>query len=223
MTDDLHPNYYPAFLDLRGKMAVVVGGGEVALRKIEALLAVGAVVRVVAPEIHHDVEELERRGALRIERRSYRTGDLEGAVLVIAATSRPEVNRAVSQEASSRNVLLNVVDSPALSSFIVPSVVRRGDLTVAISTSGLSPALARRLRQKLEATLVPEYGGFLRLLGGMRDRVRRELPALRQREAFWTEVVDSDVFELYRRDGEGAARVRIDEIMRRMRGVEESN
>ena len=223
MTDDLRPNYYPIFLDLRGKTAVVVGGGEVALRKIEALLAAGAVVRVVAPEIRPDIEGLERHGVLQIVRRSYRAGDLEGAILAIAATSSPEVNRFVSDEASRNNVLLNVVDAQDLSDFIVPSVVRRGDLTVAISTGGLSPALARRLREKLEETLVPEYGAFLRLLGSMRSRVRRELPVLRQREAFWTEVVDSDVFELYRRDGEGAARRRMDEIMRRIRGVEESN
>lgn len=223
MTDDLHPSYYPMFVDLRGKTAVVVGGGEVSVRKIEALLAAGAAVRVVAPEIHPDIEDLERRGVLQIDRRPYRTGDLDGAFLAIAATSSPEVNRSVSEEASRSNTLLNVVDAPDLSGFIVPSVIRRGDLTVAISTGGLSPALARRLREKLEETLVPEYGAFLRLLGGMRPRVRRELPAFRQREAFWTEVVSSEVFELYKREGEGAARGRIDEIMRRIRGVEESN
>ncbi len=223
MTDDLHPNYYPVFLDLRGKTTVVVGGGQVALRKIEALLAAGAAVRVVAPEIHPDIEGLEERGVLRIVRRPYRTGDLDDAALAIAATSSPEVNRFVSEEASRSNVLLNVVDAPDLSDFIVPSAIRRGDVTVAISTGGLSPALARHIRQKLEETLVPEYGPFLRLLGSMRSRVRSELPLLQQREAFWTEVVDSDVFDLYRRDGEGIARGRIEEIMRQIRGVEESN
>ena len=223
MIDDQHPSYYPAFLDLRGKMAVVVGGGEVALRKIESLLAAGATVRVVAPEIHPDVEELERRGVLRIERRFYRTGDLDGAILVIAATSSSEVNRLVSEEASRRNTLLNVVDAPALSGFIVPSVIRRGDLTVAISTGGLSPALAKHIRRKLEEILVPEYGAFLRLLGDMRSRVRHELPLPEQREAFWSEVVNSDAFEIYRSSGDEAARGRIDEIMHRICGVEESN
>ena len=216
-------SYYPVFLDLRGKTAIVVGGGEVALRKIESLLLAGAVVRVVAPEIHPGIEGLERRGVLQVEPRPYRAGDLDGAILAIAATSSADVNLFVSEEASRKGILVNVVDAPDLSGFIVPSVIRRGDLTVAISTGGLSSALARRIREKLEETLVPEYGAFLRLLGSLRREVRQELPLPRQREAFWTEVVNSDAFEVYRRSGEDAAKGRIDEIMLRIRDVEESN
>lgn len=212
-----HPNYFPVFADLRNRLVVVIGGGEVALRKVEGLLAAGARVRVVAPELHRSLEELSAQGRVEIERREYRAGDLEGATLAVAATSEPEVNRAVADEAQSRHLLLNVVDFPQLCSFIVPSVIRRDELTVAISTGGMSPALAKRMRQKLEETLVPEYGPFLRLLGTLRARVRQELPMPAQREAFWSEVVGSSAFDLFRTRGEQAALARIEEILRRVR------
>jgi precorrin-2 dehydrogenase / sirohydrochlorin ferrochelatase len=209
--------YYPAFLDLHGRTVVVIGGGEVALRKIKSLLSAGASVRVVAPQVHVEIEGLETGSAVTVVRRPYRYGDLKEAIIAIAATSDPEVNRIVSDEAAERNILLNVVDAPDLSSFIAPSVIRRDDLTVAISTGGLSPALAKHIREKLEETVVPEYGGFLRLLGGMRSSVRRDLPLLEQREMFWTEVVNSNAFDVYRTAGDGAAKARIEEILRRVR------
>lgn len=209
--------FYPAFLDLRGRNVVVIGGGEVALRKIESLLATGAVVKVIAPEMHPEIEELFVQGAVAGERRPYARGDLAGAMLAIAATSDADVNRLVSEEAMGLNLFLNVVDSPSASTFIVPSVIRRDDLTLAISTGGLSPALAKRIREKLEETLVPEYGAFLRLLGSLRARVRRELPLPDQREIFWTEVVNSDAFEVYRISGQEAARSRVEEILHRIR------
>lgn len=213
-------SYYPAFLDLRGKSVVVVGGGEVALRKVESLLAAGAAVKVVAPDVHRGIEALARRGQVAVERREYRAGDLEGAALAFAATSDPSVNQQVAEEASRGNVFLNVVDVPDLCSFIVPSVIHRDELTVAISTGGLSPSLAKRIRQMLEETLIPEYGAFLRLLGTLRPRVRRELPLPAQREAFWGEVVNSDAFEQFKSAGEAAALARIEEILHRVREAE---
>ena len=214
------PNYFPAFLDLRGRLAVVVGGGEVAFRKVEALLASGARVRVIAPQLHRGIELLEGRGQVEVNRREYHHGDLAGAMLAVAASSDPEVNREVWQEASESNLLVNVVDVPELCNFIVPSVIKRDELTLAISTGGLSPALAKRMRQKLEEVLVPEYGPFLRLLGTLRGRVRQELPLPVQREAFWGEVVNSDAFELYRSGGEDACMRRIEDILHRVRDGE---
>ena len=210
-------SYYPAFLDLRGRPAVVVGGGEVAFRKVESLLAGGARLKVVAPELHSGIEDLAGRGMVTVERRPYLSGDLQGAMLAVAATSDLEVNRAVAAEASERNLLLNVVDVPELCNFIVPSVIRRDELTVAISTGGLSPSLAKHIRQKLEETLVPEYGAFLRLLGTLRSRVRRELSLPAQREAFWAEVVNSDAFEVYRSQGEMASLERTEGVLQRIR------
>lgn len=191
-----------------------------ALRKVEGLLAAGAVVKVIAPQLDRSLEDLESQGKVLAERREYRLGDLEGALLVVAATSEPEVNRAVAADASRLNLLLNVVDVPDLCDFIVPSVIRRDELTVAISTGGMSPALAKRMRQKLEEVLVPEYGPFLRLLGTLRARIRQELPVPAQREAFWAEVVNSNAFDVFRTGGEGAALVRIEEILRRVRDGE---
>lgn len=213
-------NYYPAFLDLRDKPVVVVGGGEVAFRKIESLLAAGARVKVVAPQLHVGVEALLQRNEVVVERREYATGDLDGAMLVIAAASLPEVNHQVAADAAARGLFVNVVDDPSFCNFIVPSVIRRDELTLAISTGGLSPALAKRVRQKLEETLVPEYGGFLRMLGTLRARVRAELPLSAQREAFWSEVVNSDAFDRFRAKGEEAALGRIEEILQRIRDGE---
>lgn len=210
-----HAPFYPAFLDLRGRNAVVIGGGPVALRKVESLLAAGAIVTVVSPKIEPGIAALVERGAVTLERREYRRGDLAGAVVAIAATSERETNSTIRDEAAERNTLLNVVDSPGFSNFIVPSVVRRGELTIAISTGGLSPALAKRIRERLEGILAPEYGAFLEILGSLRARIHRELPTQSQRELFWTEVVNSDAFERYQADGEEVARARIDEILLR--------
>ena len=212
--------YYPAFIRIEGKMAVVVGGGEVALRKVEGLLAAGAKVRVIAPDLQPDLDALAQQGTVLLIRRGYRPGDLEGAVLAVAATSDPETNRRVALEARERNLFLNVVDEPELCSFIVPSVIRREGLTVAISTSGLAPAVAKHLRQKLEEILVPEYGGFLRLLGTLRPRVREQLQLRAQRDAFWSEAMNSDAFEIYRERGESAALSRLEEMVGRVRDAE---
>ena len=141
-------------------------------------------------------------------------------MLAVAAISDPETNRRVPLEARERNLFVNVVDEPELCSFIVPSVIRRDDLTVAISTSGLAPAVAKHLRQKLEGILVPEYGGFLRLLGILRPRIRERLPLKAQRDAFWSEAMNSDAFEIYVERGEQAARARLEEILSHMRDAE---
>lgn len=158
------PPYYPVFLDLRGKRCVVVGGGSIAVRKVEGLREAEAVVTVVAPEIGEmppDVECISR---------AFQPADLDDATLVFAATDDPEVNALVASEANARRILVNVVDDPEHCSCILPAVVRRGALRIAVSTAGASPALARKLRQELEATYGPEYGELVELLW----RLRRE-------------------------------------------------
>jgi len=167
------PGYYPIFLDLRGKTCVVVGGGPVAERKVGMLLEHDASVTVVSPALSPGLRELARRGAVRVVEREYRKGDLEGAFLAIAATDDASVNAAVSSEARERRALVNVVDGPDDSDFIVPSLVRRGDITVAISTGGRSPALARKLRTVLEATLTPEHASVLAIVSDVREELAR--------------------------------------------------
>jgi len=150
-------SYYPIVLKLEGRPCLVVGGGVVAERKAVSLLEAGARVRVVAPRFTPRLEALGREGVVELVPREYQGQDLQGVALVISAASRREVNAQVAQEAGERGLLVNVVDSPQECSFIVPSVVRRGGLILAISTSGLSPALARHLREKLEEEFGEEF------------------------------------------------------------------
>jgi len=160
--------YYPVFLDLEDRLCVVVGGGVVAYRKVEALLANGAVVRVVAPEISRSILRFQ---GLEIRKKEYDKSDLNGAFLVFAATDSEETNKAVSMDAQKLNVFCNVVDTPALCSFIVPSVVEKGPIKIAISTGGISPALSKKLRQELSTALGSEYEILARILGRIRPIV----------------------------------------------------
>jgi precorrin-2 dehydrogenase/sirohydrochlorin ferrochelatase len=165
---ELENKYYPVFLDLEDKLCVVVGGGAVAFRKIEALLANGAAVRVVAPEISRSILRFQ---GLEIRKKEYDKSDLKDAFLVFAATDSEETNKAVSMDARKLNVFCNVVDTPELCSFIVPSVVEKGPIKIAISTGGISPALSKKLRQELSAALGSEYEILARILGRIRPIV----------------------------------------------------
>jgi precorrin-2 dehydrogenase/sirohydrochlorin ferrochelatase len=180
--------YYPICLDLRGRRCVVIGGGTVAARKVEGLLECEAAVVVVAPILGPVLKELLRAGRIEAHLRPYAEGDLAGALLAIAATDEPAINAEVAAEARARGVLLNAVDDPERCDFILPAVIRRGDLQVAISTGGRSPALARRVREDLEQLLPTEYAELLPLFADLRAELRREgveVPAQR-----WQEAVD---------------------------------
>ena len=162
---------FPMFLKLEGRPFLVVGAGTVAEGKINGLLLSGAAVRVVAPRANAAVEEWARKGAIRWEAREFSPADLDGVFLVIVATSSTHVNEAVFHEAQCRNVLCNVVDDPQHCDFYYPAVVRRGQLQIAISTAGESPALAQKLRRELETQYGPEYESWIKHLG----KARREL------------------------------------------------
>lgn len=173
--------YYPAFLDLRGKRCLVVGGGNVAARKARVLAQAGAEVRVVAPEIG---PELKRMRDVDCRHERYSSRHLEGVWLVIAATGDPRVQQAVWRDASRRGLLCNAADAPTRSNFVAPAVLTRRDLQVAVSTGGASPALARRLRLLLRKTIGPEYGALVELLAELRPRVMAEVPAARRARVF---------------------------------------
>jgi siroheme synthase-like protein len=207
------PRYYPAFLDLRDRRCVVVGGGAMAAEKARELCAAGARVTVVAAQPGGAIEEMERGGRLRLRRRPYRAGDLAGAFLAIAAGDDPGEREAVWREASRRGLPLNSVDDLPRCSFIAGAVVRRGGLTVAVSTAGRAPALAVRLRQWLEGELGGEHARFLELAGGVRAALAERHPELARRRELWYRLVDSDVLELLRRGDEAAARRRFGEIL----------
>lgn len=175
-------DYYPLFLKVHNKKCVVVGGGEVAERKVESLVEGGARVTVISPTLTPGLRRRAEEGSVKVVPRPYQRGDLAEALLVIAATDDAQVNRGVAAEARKRGILVNVVDAPRLSSFIVPSVVRRGNLQVAISTGGRSPALAKRLREELERSFPPEYASLVRLAGQVRRQLRRKSARSRARD-----------------------------------------
>jgi precorrin-2 dehydrogenase / sirohydrochlorin ferrochelatase len=160
------------FLKLEGRPVLVVGGGPVAERKIAALLVSGAVITVVSPEATASIRELARAGRLRWVARPYERGDIGDAPLVYVAAGRAEVNGAVRQDALGVGAWVNVADEPDLCDFFVPAVVQRGDLSIAVSTSGASPALARRIRETLDAQFGPEYEAALQELRAIRDEAR---------------------------------------------------
>jgi precorrin-2 dehydrogenase/sirohydrochlorin ferrochelatase len=160
---------YPIFLNLDGKRCVVVGGGAVANRKARKLLQARAEVVAISPEVKPELESV----ATEVHRRPYREGDLEGASLVFAATNRREVNAAVTREARGRGIPVNVADEPSEGDFALPSVLRRGQLQVAVSTGGASPTLARRVRNELESAFGSEWAGVVEALGRARRNGRR--------------------------------------------------
>jgi precorrin-2 dehydrogenase/sirohydrochlorin ferrochelatase len=186
-------SYYPAYLDLHGRLALLVGGGRVASRKLASLLAAGARVRLVAPELDADTAAQLPHSRVEERRRPFAPGDLDGAWLAVCATDDETVNRAVAATAEERRVFVNVVDVPPLCSFIVPASLSRGELMLAVSTGGASPAMARRLRERLEREFGPEWGPYLRLMRALRQRLTAQgRPAEANRPLFFA-LADSDL------------------------------
>src|SRR5260221_14302754 len=163
---------FPIFVKLQGRLVVLVGAGEIAVQKMEGLLVAGARLRVIAPEVNAAFAELIRDGKIQWIPRKFASGDLAGATLAIAATSAAGVNAAVYREAEARGILCNAVDDIENCHFYYGAVVQRGDLQIAISTNGKSPALAQRLRKELEAQFGAEYENWIEWLGAARDALR---------------------------------------------------
>ncbi len=197
--DSIHP-LYPVFLDIRGRKCVVVGGGLVGERKVRGLLSALARVTVISPDLSQGLVELAEGERLELVAREYRTGDLAGALLVFAATDRPEVNEAVAKEARALRVPLNLAAGPGDGDFVVPSLLRRGEMHVAVSTGGGSPAYARLIREWLEDLLGPEHAEMVGLLDRLRPRVKALFPDdAARRRAVWDKLVTWETVELVRR------------------------
>src|SRR6202012_2974622 len=184
---------FPMFLKLAARRCVVVGAGAIAESKIESLLEAKAQVTIVAPEALPRVRAWAEGGDITWVQREYREGDLAGAFLAVAATATPEVNRAVFAEARERGVMVNAVDDPPFCDFYFPSVVRRGELQIAISTGGESPALAQRLRKELNAALPLDIGEWLMELGRLRREVTAVEPIGEARKGLLHELVQREV------------------------------
>ncbi|HUS83175.1 MAG TPA: bifunctional precorrin-2 dehydrogenase/sirohydrochlorin ferrochelatase [Dehalococcoidia bacterium] len=199
--------YYPVFLELKGRPCLVVGGGQVAARKVEGLLAAGARVTVVSRSLDPDIAKLAAERRIQHVERPYQHMDLKGYAVVITATDDAQTNQRVAADARQGGVPVNVVDEPALCDFILPSVVRRGDVVLAISTGGLSPALARWLREELEAYLSEDFERLVQLLAEVRGELR-ERGASVTPEA-WQRAIDKPLRELVVAGRHDEARTRL--------------
>jgi uroporphyrin-III C-methyltransferase/precorrin-2 dehydrogenase/sirohydrochlorin ferrochelatase len=189
-------DFLPVFLRLNHQRALVVGGGQVALRKVHMLLRAQARVRLVAPIVNAELRELLRDAVHQIELRAFTAADLDGVTLVIAATDDAAVNAAVFSAATTRHLPVNVVDQPELCSFIFPSLVDRSPVIVAVSSGGSSPVLARLLRARLETFIPSAYGSLAALLGQYRQQVKQRFGSLTGRMRFWESIVNGPVAEL---------------------------
>lgn len=190
--------YYPLFMDLAGRECLVVGAGTVAARKVRSLLACGAAVTVVGERPAAAFRALERRG-VRLRPRRFRASDVGGQALVIAATDDRSVNASVAAAARRRGIPVNAVDDPPNCTFIVPAVVRRGALTVAVSTGGKSPAVARFVKERIEALLGAEHAALVRLLGAHRERMKATVPGQSARARAWKRMLDEGVLDSLRK------------------------
>ena len=198
-------DYYPVSLNIGRRKCVVVGGGEVALRKVKALLEHGANVEVISPDLCPELAQLAKSQEISMCHHAYETGDLAGAFLAIVATDDAKINRRVAAEARSMAILVNVVDDAENSDFIVPSYLRRDGLTIAVSTSGQSPALARKIRTRLEQEITDQYGVLTRLIGEVRAEIKRE--GIKIADDHWQEALDLDLLlELLKKGERGKAK-----------------
>ena len=200
--------YYPVFLDLNARSCVVIGGGPIAEGKIQMLLECGANITMISPTVTSKIKHLAKTGTIQLEEREYREGDLNQAYLVIAATDDNNVNQIIAREAERHNLLLNVADVTHLCNFISPAVLRRGDVTVAISTSGTSPALARKLREEIEGCSLRCTQPFLDYadLSTMLSEVRVSLKSQNVKidPEHWQKWRLRDILNLYSKDKDEA-------------------
>lgn len=206
--------FYPISLDISNEKCVVVGGGDVAERKIIRLLECGARVVLVGKTITPGLRAMKDEETIEHVPDDYREEHIEGAFLVIGATDRNDVNERIYRDSRSRGILVNVVDEPARCNFIVPAIFRRKDLLIAISTGGKSPALARKLREKMEEKYGPEYGILLDIMGNLRKKIIARGGTSAENKRIFESVLDSDILRHIREEEWDRAR----EIVRDLTG-----
>jgi precorrin-2 dehydrogenase / sirohydrochlorin ferrochelatase len=187
------PNYYPIMLDVRHRPALIIGGDRIAAEKAAALQASGANVTIMHPTFGAEVLALHEQNNITLRQKAYEPGDLAGAFVIIAATNDKPLIEALWTEAQERKQLLNIVDVPSHCAFIIPSILRRDQLTIAVSTEGASPSLAKRIRHKLEALFPPAYGTYLRLASVVRSHMRKQGLSYDRRDDFFGDYYASDV------------------------------
>ena len=192
--------YYPAILDIADRRALVVGAGNVAEGKIEGLLRGGAKVKVVSLTATDTIKSWAAQDKIALDLRAYEQSDLDGCFMVVAATENNQTNVAVFEHAEARQMLCNVVDVTHLCNFILPSIVRHGDLAIAVSTGGASPAMARRIRIALSQCYGEEYAVALKILGSLREQLKARYPDFEDRKIVFERMVYSNFMTLVRND-----------------------
>jgi len=192
--------YYPVNLAVKEKSCLVVGGGQVGQRKVKALLDCGAHVVVVSPNATECLQTLTSDGLVDLELRAYKPTDLDGKFLVIGATNDEKTNRQISQDAAQRGILCNIADRPDACSFVLPAVVRQGDLVIAISTSNQSPALAKKIRKALEKEFGPEYAMLLALMGAIRRKLLADGKSPEANKKSLERLLDDGLLDMIRDD-----------------------
>ena len=207
--------YYPLFADLTGRRCVVIGGGPIAQRKTTTLLGYGADVTVVSPTITAPLRRYAKQGKIRHVSRRFRPADLRGAWLVYASTDEQRINELVYRSATARRIFTNVVDQKPLCSFIAPAIYRRGPLTVAVSTGGASPSVAKKVRSDIGRMIGAEYVPMLGLLAGLRDVAKQTLPKYQDRKVYFDRLVQGPVFQLVRDGKRRTARREALELLKR--------
>lgn len=205
--------YYPINLDINNRNCLVVGGGAVGTRKVSTLLSCGANVTVVSPKVSDRLANLSDNGSITLEQRSFEPADLNGMFLVIGATDNQVLNRDIHQQAESRGLLCNIADRPEICNFILPSVVNRGDLLIAISTSGTSPAFAKKLRKELENKYGNEYGGFLELMGAIRAKLLSRKHEPEAHKHLFEQLIDNGLLALVKAGNTGAINALLLEVL----------
>ncbi|MDP3787636.1 MAG: bifunctional precorrin-2 dehydrogenase/sirohydrochlorin ferrochelatase [Candidatus Omnitrophota bacterium] len=206
-------NYYPVNLNLENKRCLVAGAGRVAERKVRRLLECGAQVLVVSPEITPFLKTLAEKRKIIFKKRCVNLTDLNGIYLAISATGDRKINSLISSYCHRKGILVNIVDSPKECNFILPSVARRGNLTITVSTDGMSPALSKKIRRDLEQRFGAEYAKLLRIMAKLRPEVLRKIKNSKARKAFFQKVIQADILNLLKKNKERQAREKIRAIL----------
>ncbi len=189
-------HYYPLFLDITGKECLVIGGGSIAERKVMMLLKFEAYVTVISPEVTKKLSSLSDSGAIRIRQRKYRRGDLGGAAMIFACTDDRNVNGKIRADAGLKGIPVNVVDKPQECDFIVPSIIKKGDITIAISTAGLLPLAAKKIRQAIERTVTKDHVVYTRIMAAFRQHLLQTVPEGKKRRAIMKHIGNMDIREV---------------------------
>lgn len=185
--------YYPIFLDISKKPCLVVGGGKVAERKVGILLKFGGMIEVVSPRITKTLQKLTEKGKIHVSLKEYNTSDLDGVALVFAATNNESINQKIYKDAEEHNVPINVVDNPSLCNFIVPSIVKKDPILIAISTSGVLPFLSKRLRKDIAESITRDYVRYADIVGRLRKRLIMKVQDKKLRQIIMKKIAKADI------------------------------